>query len=302
MNTIDRLPLLIFFVFSLALISCSEKKTPGGVQYTVLRKGDGKEPEFGKYLAMYIELKDAKDSIWFSTKSNGYPVVLGVPDASMEKDDGEFGVFKQLTKGDSVTFQVPARLVFLKARKRPVPPKVDPLSLFTFHVGVKDVWGEEQANQFQERILLESERKRASADSTVIATYLSENKISATYALPGIFYVVQKEGKGEKASAGKTAYVSYEGHVLNGNFFDTNIESVAKANKYDNGGRYSPYPVVVGTESVIRGWDEMLQLMNKGMKVTLYVPPSLGYGARSMGPNIPPNSILVFDMEVVDIK
>jgi FKBP-type peptidyl-prolyl cis-trans isomerase len=88
---------------------------------------------------------------------------------------------------------------------------------------------------------------------------------------------------------------------LNGNLFDTNIESVAKANNYDNGGRYNPYPVVVNTGSVIRGWDEMLQLMNKGMKVTAYIPSVLAYGSQGNG-GIPPNSVLVFDMEVVDIK
>ena len=284
------------------LFSCTEKETPGGVKYTVIRKGDGVEPEFGKYMAMYLELKDSSDSIWFSTKTDGYPVVLSVPDASMVEDEGEYGVFKALTKGDSVTFQLPARIVFLKTRKRAVPDNVNPLSLFTFNVGLKDVWGEDRVSEFQQRILLESERKRAKGDSTTIASYINEKELTATQTPSGIFYIVRKEGKGENATSGRTAYVNYAGYLLNGNLFDTNIESIAKENNYDNGGRYNPYPVVVNTGSVIRGWDEILQLMNKGMKVTAYIPSALAYGSQSPGPGIPPNSILVFDMEVIDIK
>jgi FKBP-type peptidyl-prolyl cis-trans isomerase len=283
------------------LFSCAEKETPGGVKYTIIREGDGVEPEYGKFLALYLELKDAKDSTWFTTADSGFPVVLAVPDASMVEDDGEYGVFKALTKGDSVSFQLPARIVFLKTRKRPVPNNVDPLSLFTFRVGVKDVMGEEEVQAFQQRIMMESEKKRAKSDSLTITSYLAENNLTAEHTPTGIYYIVKQEGTGENATSGKSAYVNYAGYLLNGNLFDTNIESVAKANNYDNGGRYNPYPVVVNTGSVIRGWDEMLQLMNKGMKVTAYIPSVLAYGSQGNG-GIPPNSVLVFDMEVVDIK
>lgn len=283
------------------LFSCSEKETPGGVKYTVLRKGDGIEPAFGQYLAMYMELKDANDSVWFTT-NDGYPVVLAVPDESMLNDEGEYGVFKALTKGDSVTFQLPARIVFLKTRKRAVPKNIHPLSLFTFHVGLKHVWGEEEVQNFQQKILLESERKRAHSDSVTIANYCQEKGINAKYTPSGIFYVTKREGKGDKAFSGSTVYVNYAGYLLNGKLFDTNIKSIATTNHYDNGGRYDPYPVVINTGSVIRGWDEMLLLMNKGMMVTAYIPSALAYGSQGNGPTIPPNSILIFDMEVVDIK
>ncbi|MGC4021826.1 MAG: FKBP-type peptidyl-prolyl cis-trans isomerase [Cyclobacteriaceae bacterium] len=53
---------------------------------------------------------------------------------------------------------------------------------------------------------------------------------------------------------------------------------------------------------VIGGWDEVLQLMNKGKKITVYIPSTLGYGAQRRSEVIVENSILVFDMELVNIK
>ena len=290
------------FMACLMTFSCSEKKTPGGIKYKMIRKGDGAEPVFGQFLVMNMDLKDSKDSIWFTSKEYGDPVVIPVPDASMINDDGEYGVFKAMTKGDSVYFQLPARIVFAKTRRSPVPKNVDPNSLFSFNVGLKDVWTQEQVNDFQQHMLEQNEKHRAKNDSSAIAKYLQAKGINALSTPSGLRYVVKKEGRGERAASGKTAYVNYAGYLLEGSLFDTNIELVAKENKYDNGGRYRPYPVVVNTGGVIRGWDQMLLLMNKGMGVTVYVPSALAYGGQSPGRGIPANAILVFDLEVVDIK
>src|SRR5688572_16973532 len=112
--------------------SCSEKETPGGVKYQVIKKGDGVEPQYGQFLVMNMMLKDSKDSVWFDSKDAGNSVVIPVPDASMVNNEGEYGVFKAMSKGDSVIFKLPARIIFLKTRGRPVPENIDPLSLFQF--------------------------------------------------------------------------------------------------------------------------------------------------------------------------
>lgn len=286
----------------LLTVACSEKETPGGVKYKVLKKGDGKEVAFGQFMVMNMLLTDAKDSVWFSSKEVGNPVVIPVPDASMEKDEGEYGVFKALTKGDSITFQLSAQTIFTKTRRMPVPKNVDEKSLFTFNIGLKDVWSQEQVTEFQQKLMRDNERGQIKKDSVAINNYLNEKGIVAQTTASGLRYVVKKEGKGNLATAGKTAMVHYAGYLLNGKIFDTSLASVAKENNFNNGGRNEPYPVVVNTGSVIKGWDEMLLLMNKGMKVTVYIPSGLAYGQQSPGPGIPPNSILMFDMEVMDIK
>ena len=101
-------------VVCLLTVSCSEKETPGGVKYKSFRTGDGKAPALGQFLILNMELKDSKDSIWFSSAQAGSPVIIPVPDASMEKDPGEYGVFKALTKGDSVFFELSAMSLFSK--------------------------------------------------------------------------------------------------------------------------------------------------------------------------------------------
>jgi FKBP-type peptidyl-prolyl cis-trans isomerase len=65
---------------------------------------------------------------------------------------------------------------------------------------------------------------------------------------------------------------------------------------------YEPLPVSVGLGQVIPGWDEGLMLLKKGSKAKLIIPSPLGYGESGAGAMIPPNSILVFDVEVTDSK
>jgi FKBP-type peptidyl-prolyl cis-trans isomerase FkpA len=297
---INFLSLLV--LIGLITLSCSEKETPGGVKYTVLKKGDGVAVATGQFLVMDILLRDSKDSVWFNTADSDYPAVLAAPDQSMVKDGGEFGVFKTLTKGDCVTFKVSANTVFTKTRQRPVPDGVDTASLFTYVVNLKDVWNEEQIQKFQAEISRESQRKQMAKDSVLIQNYIKENNLETKRTPSGIHYVVLKEGKGELAAPEKVASIHYAGFSLDGKIFDTSLAAVAKANNFNNGGRNEPYPVTVKRGQVIQGWHDMIQMMNKGMKVRAIIPSHLAYGPQGNGPVIPPNAILIFDMELTDIK
>src|SRR5688572_7920620 len=101
-------------VLSMAMfmISCSEKETPAGVKFTQLKKGDGVEVTTGTYVMLHMILKNHKDSLLLNTFADDLPLVMPMPDGSMAKDPGEYGVFKMLTKGDCVTFKLPAQTVF----------------------------------------------------------------------------------------------------------------------------------------------------------------------------------------------
>ena len=292
----------IFFLglVFICLISCSEKETPGGIKFTVLKKGDGVEVETGKYVLVHMVLHNHKDSLLLSTYTNEQPMIIAMPDGSMAKDPGEFGVIKMLTKGDCVTFKLPAKTVFTN-RRRAVPKDIDPAGLFTFVLHLKETWTLEEVNNYQAEQSKKMNQKQLTIDSAIISDYLKTNNLTALSTSSGLRYIIQKAGVGETAKKGNVAYIHYAGFLLDGKIFDTSLAEVAKANNFNNGPRNEPYRVSVAMQEVVAGWDEMIQLMNKGMKVTVFIPSYLGYGAQGSG-IVPPNAVMKFDMELVELK
>ena len=96
-------------------------------------------------------------------------------------------------------------------------------------------------------------------------------------------------GTGEDAEAGDTIFVRYIGVLPDGTVFDSTDA---------HGGE--PFSFTLGASNVIQGWHQGLMGVQKGQRLLLPIPPELGYGAGGQGP-IPPNSTLIFDIEVVDI-
>jgi len=106
----------------------------------------------------------------------------------------------------------------------------------------------------------------------------------------GLQYEVVTSGDadGPQPQADDVVVVHYEGRLLDGTVFDSSVQR----------GEPAELPVA----GVIPGWVEVLQMMHVGDKWTVTVPAELAYGPRSPSPVIPPNSILVFDMELMSIK
>jgi FKBP-type peptidyl-prolyl cis-trans isomerase len=96
-------------------------------------------------------------------------------------------------------------------------------------------------------------------------------------------------GTGTTAQAGMTVFVHYTGTLTNGQVFDSSIP------------RGEPFSFELGGGQVIQGWDIGIQGMKVGGKRTLLIPASLAYGDRETGP-IPANSILIFEVELLDVK
>ncbi len=117
--------------------------------------------------------------------------------------------------------------------------------------------------------------------------FLEENsKREGVVTLPsGLQYEILQEGSGEKPSDTSRVTVHYEGRLSDGNVFDSS---------YKRG-----QPATFGVRQVISGWTEALQLMPVGSKWRLFIPSELGYGARGAGGSIPPNAVLVFDVELL---
>ena len=104
----------------------------------------------------------------------------------------------------------------------------------------------------------------------------------------GLQYKVVAPGKGASPKANDKVTVHYRGTLIDGSEFDSS-HSRGK-------------PATFGVGQVIPGWTEALQLMKEGDKWELYIPPKLGYGARGAGAKIPPNSALIFEVELISVN
>ena len=106
----------------------------------------------------------------------------------------------------------------------------------------------------------------------------------------GLKYAIIKKGTGAKADSGDIVTVNYSGYLAKDSTkFDSSVE------------RDEPFTFKLGTHMVMPGWDEGIALLHQGAKARLIIPPDLGYGNR---PNrlIPPNSTLIFDIELVKVE
>jgi FKBP-type peptidyl-prolyl cis-trans isomerase len=103
----------------------------------------------------------------------------------------------------------------------------------------------------------------------------------------GLQYKVLVEGDGPLPAATDQVKVHYRGTLINGTEFDSSYKRQE--------------PVTFRLDSVIPGWIEALQLMKVGSKYQLFIPPALAYGAREVGPEIGPNTTLIFEVELVGI-
>ena len=141
-------------------------------------------------------------------------------------------------------------------------------------------------------------------DLQIMDEYLLDNQIdNVSETSSGLHYVITEQGIGGNAGSGQTVSVNYAGYVLDGRCFDTSIEAIARANNIYSADRvYTPIEFILGQGRVIEGWDEGITLLNTGAKATFYIPSTLGYGNRQVTAEIVANSILIFDVELVNIK
>ena len=105
----------------------------------------------------------------------------------------------------------------------------------------------------------------------------------------GLKYEDLVEGTGESPRPGQTVVVHYTGTLENGKKFDSSLD------------RGRPFEFAIGQGRVIKGWDEGVMSMKVGGKRRLIIPPALGYGNRDLGV-IPPNSTLIFEVELLELR
>src|SRR5437660_6885877 len=165
--------------------------------------------------------------------------------------------------------------------------------------GIKDaIAGKPQLTQDQVKDVMaqfekdmEAKQKQAGEkNKTEGAKFLEDNKQKPDVknTASGLQYKVIKEGTGEKPKATDTVSVNYRGTLIDGTEFDSSYKR----------GQPATFPL----NGVIKGWTEGLQLMKTGSKYQFFIPSDLAYGPRAMGPDIAPNSTLIFDVELKSVQ
>lgn len=143
-------------------------------------------------------------------------------------------------------------------------------------------------------------------DRKKIAAYLDTAKIDSIYRIhdpSGVVVIVQQEGKGSRPTNNTVVYTDYIGKVMaTGTVFDTSYESIARAkNLFVEGRVYAPLSFVVGTATVITGWDIGFKRLRPTSKATIIIPSPYGYSNQKNNDKIPENSILVFQVDFLGI-
>jgi FKBP-type peptidyl-prolyl cis-trans isomerase len=141
-----------------------------------------------------------------------------------------------------------------------------------------------------EQDMTEKQQAAGEKNKTNGEKFLAENKTKdGVKTTPsGLQYKVIKEGNGPQPKGTDTVVANYRGTLIDGTEFDSSYKR----------GQPATFPL----NRVIKGWAEGLQLMKVGSKYQFFIPADLAYGSQQMGPEIGPNSTLVFDLELVGIQ
>ena len=148
---------------------------------------------------------------------------------------------------------------------------------------------EEQANELVRKFFESAGEREAQKALEEGNAFLEKNKAreGVTTTASGLQYEVITAGTGAMPVATDQVRVHYHGTLIDGKVFDSSV---------DRG-----EPVVFGVNQVIPGWTEALQLMPVGSKWKIYLPSAIAYGERGAGGDIGPNSVLIFEVELLEI-
>ncbi len=269
-------------------------KLPNGLEYKMKYDAPGAvKPKVDDQLKVHIRMS-LDDSLMMDSKKDngGNPVEFALTEPMY---DGDFiSALMLFTPGDSGSVAVPLDKLLAEMKKKDpnmqLPPNFNNKKYLRYDVQLVSVKTAEEMQKERDAAIAPQLAK----DDILLKEYFSKNKLQPKKTASGLYYRVTTEGTGETIKKGQTAQMKYIGTTLDGKVFDANMGAEAK--------RTEALPVPVGKGQVIRGWDEGLQLLKKGSKATFYIPSPLAYGTQAMGEMIPANSVLIFDVEVEDVK
>ncbi len=188
-------------------------------------------------------------------------------------------------KGDSAVFKINAGNYYTKTRHIPLPECLSADDNLIFYIRLINITSLNDFTKEREMAVLSDKRN----EDKMLKDFLERSNIRVEPTISGLYIVEIKKGSGATPVPGKTVTVNYLGYFIDGKTFDSS---------YD---RNKPFKFKYGIGEVIQGWDEGMAKMTVGGKYKLIIPSHLAYGSTQQGP-IPPNSTLVFEMELLDVE
>lgn len=298
----------------LALTACtgSFKKGDSGLEYKIIKSGDGKTIGYGNFMQLHIKRVYAgtKDTVLMDTRD--YVSQIQLLD-SASTPLAYFKILKQMRKGDSLIIRMLTDSIF-KDPKNEMPAYMKKGKYLFTHVKLVNIFeNKEQADSASRAELvsakpriykkqieeiekgLATKKAQLETESKIIEAYLTKNNIKAFKSKWGTYIAVSTEGTGGKMTNTDVAVVNYTGRTLDsGKVFDSNTDPAFK--------HVQPYDVNLSElGGLILGWTDALMELKKGSKATVYIPATLAYGEAGNGDKIKPNENLVFDMEILDV-
>ncbi len=300
------LPIALLSAATLGFTACGsgggEFKKVKGIEYKIVKDVEGKTAVIGDIVEFNIIAK-ADTATLNDTWKQGRPAMMRLDSART----GDLqAVLPFLSVGDSAIVLISCDTILKNIppdQMNRLPPWLKKGNKVTINVSVVSIKTEEQYNKDMEGKQAEEMKKMEEAkaaqmpiDDKILQDYFAKNNIKATKTASGLYYTIQRPGSGAAIEKGQTVSMKYTGKLLDGTAFDSNIDTAIGHHGTD------PLTFSVGMGQMIPGVDEGAGLLKKGAKATLYLPSPIAYGPQSPNPKIPANAVMMFEIEVTDVK
>lgn len=288
--------------FMTACNSNKFKQTENGLLYRFeTQNSEGAQPQSGDLLVGELVLRIENDTL-FSNVGNP-DRIFQVAEEPMFKGDIVEGL-KMMHVGDKAIFKISADSIgnFMMESQMPPQYKKGSGQFLYYEISLMDLVTKDELAQEQANFIEEMNQRKENEPST-LAKYIADNNITVKPTKSGLYVIVNKKGDGPKVAAGKKVSVNYTGRLLDGTLFDTSREADAReANKVQEGREYGPMTYTVGSQPMIKGWEEGIMGQPAGSDITLVMPSELAYGGRGAGRDILPYSPLVFNLTIESVE
>lgn len=266
------------------------ERTESGIYYTITKEGDGAHPTADDVVNVHYKGMLLDTTQFDSSYDRNEPIEFPLKDVIPGWTEG----ITLLKEGGAGTLYIPSGLAY---GPNPRPGgKIKPNDPLIFDVELLNIVSMEeyvakQEKQFRERIeqfIGPGKEKLGEKDDATLQAHIKKNKLDAQKTEDGIYYVVEETGSEEKPNITNRVTVHYTGKLLDGTKFDSSVDRGT--------------PATFSLQGVVPGWSFGIPKFGKGGKGQLLIPSYLAYGERGSGDKIPPNSCLVFDVEVIDFQ
>jgi len=285
-------PILFLLVFTVFLSSCDYfskypgyKKTKSGIYFKLTQFGESSvKAKPGDYITADITYKTINDSVFFEGRRK---IKVTEPSYFGSVDE----CFLMLAEEEKASFILSAKDFFHKTLETTLPHFIDDDAPMIIDIDMVDIQTEEEYIREKEAFLHWIE-DFGDYEKVILRQYIEQEKIDIEPTASGLYHLIVAEGNGNAVYTGDTITVHYEGHFLNGKFFDSTKR------------RNSPFQFVYGKKwQVIEGLEEAIGRMTEGEKALFILPSQIGFGETGSSTGIiPPYTSTVFEVELVEVK